>query len=177
MKIKIVPLTITVVLSAVLLFGGWTVYRQFSVEKPLDRVAESVPGVESAQARVTREQVILDLRLSPEADLAEIYRKVTEEGGDRMGGKKVELHVDAGSSEKLEEAWNYSLFEVAEAMENRRYSDIRDAMDRLSERFPGVTAHTEMDEDNVYIRLVEGESAKFVVLPRKPVMLGVWPSA
>jgi hypothetical protein len=177
MKIKIIPLTLAAVLSAVLLFGGWTVYRQYSVEEPVSRVAQSVTGVESAHAKLEAGQLVLDLKLSPEANLAEIYREVMQEAGQRFRGKKLELNVESSVSDKLEEAWRYSLFEVAEAMENRRYSDIRKAMDHLQERFPGVTAYTEMDQDNVYIRLVEGEHAKFVVLPRQPVMLEVWQDA
>ena len=85
--------------------------------------------------------------------------------------------MTAPGSEVLDKAWSYSLFDVAEAMENRKYSGVRDAMAKLSERFPGVTAVTDIDENNVYISLRDGDAAKFVVLPRQPATLGVWPNA
>ena len=177
MKLKLVPLTITVAVTAALLFGGWTAYRHYAVEKPIDRIAASVPGVRSASASMENGQVVLKVKLEADASLADIYRQVKRDGAASIGGNKLELQVDSNTSDKLEQAWSYSLFDVAESMENRHYSNLRAAMDKLSKQFPGVTATTEMDEDNVYVRLVDGQSSKFVVLPRQPASLGVWPNA
>lgn len=177
MKIRIVPVAITAVLSAGLLFGGWTAYAHYAVEKPLDRVAASVPGVQSADAKISKGEVVVNVKLNADADLAEVYRKVKEDGASQIGSRKLELQVDSEGSSRLEKAWSYSLFDVAESMETRHYSGIRAAMDKLSQQFPGVTASTEMDADNVYIRLVDGKAAKFIVLPREGAEMGVWPNA
>lgn len=177
MKIKWAPLLLTAALSVALLFGGWAAYRYYAVEQPLDRVAASAPGVRSAESEMTGSQVVLRLQLQPNADLADIYRTIKQEGAAQIGGRAIELNVQSTTSEKLEQAWRYSLFDVAEAMETRRYSGIRDAMSRLSEQFPGVSASTDIDEDHVYIRLQDGEAAKYVVLPRQPAKMGVWPNA
>ncbi|TJY44308.1 hypothetical protein E5161_02675 [Cohnella pontilimi] len=177
MKIRVMPLVLTILLSAALLFGGWTAFRHFSVEKPLDRVAASVPGVLSATTKMSTGQVVVNVHLSPDADLAEVYRKLKQDGSGQIGGKKLELKVDSNASPLLEKAWSYSLFDVAEAMETHRYTGIRDALDKLSGQFKGVTASTDIDADNVYIRLQEGKSAKFVVLPRQAGTMGVWPNA
>jgi hypothetical protein len=69
------------------------------------------------------------------------------------------------------------LFDVAQAMDHRNYSDIPAAMKRVEQQFTGVHASSEMDDVNVYITLVDGDSAKHIVLPRKPEQLGVWPNA
>jgi hypothetical protein len=177
MKIRVMPLTLTAVLSAALLFGGWTAFRHFSVEKPLDHVAAAVPGVQSATTKMSTGQVVVNVKLAPDADLAEVYRRVKQDGANQIGGKKLELNVDSQTSAKLNKAWSYSLFDVAEAMETHHYTGIRDALDKLSQHFTGVTASTDMDADNVYIRLQDGKSAKFVVLPRQPATMGVWPNA
>ncbi|TFE30041.1 hypothetical protein [Cohnella luojiensis] len=176
-KLKILPITITAALTAALLFGGWFAYRHYGVEQPLDRVANAIDGVESAQIEMSTEQVKVNLKLAPNADLGEIYRRIKEDGASEIGGKQLELSASAKVSPRLEKAWSYSLFDVAEAMENRKYSGIRDAMANLSKQFPGVTVTTDMDDENVYISMRDGDSAKFVVLPRQPAMLGVWPNA
>lgn len=177
MKLKLTPLLLTAALSVALLFGGWSAYRHYAVEQPLDRVAAAAPGVRSAESVMAGGQVVLRLELMPNADLAEIYRKIKQDGADQIGGRTIEMNVKSPSSDKLEQAWRYSLFDVAEAMETRRYSGIREAMDKLSTQFPGISATTDMDEDNVYIRLQDGQAAKFVVLPRQPAMMEVWPNA
>ncbi len=181
MKLKILPLTLTAAVTASVLFGGWFAYRHYGVEQPLDRVANSVPGVESAQVEMTSEQVKVKVTLAPDADLGEVYRLIKRDGASEIGGKQLELAAaakdDAKDGARLEKAWSYALFDVAEAMENRKYSGIRNTMAQLSERYPGVTAKTDMDENNVYISMRDGDAAKFVVLPRQPATLGVWPNA
>ena len=176
-KIKLLPITITAALTAAILFGGWFAYRHYGIEKPLDKVAVSVPGVEAANIDMTGALVRISVELDPGANLGDVYRKIKQDGAGEIGSRQLELKVTAPGSELLDKAWSYSLFDVAEAMENRKYSGVRDAMAKLSERFPGVTAVTDIDENNVYISLRDGDAAKFVVLPRQPATLGVWPNA
>jgi len=176
-KIKILPITITAALTAAILFGGWFAYRHYGVEKPLDRVANSVTGVDTARVEMGNGLVKVKVQLDPNANLGEVYRKIKQDGAGEIGAKQLELEPSAASNELLEKAWSYSLFDVAEAMENHKYSGIRDAMEELSKQFPGVTVKTDMDETNVYISMKDGNAAKFVVLPREPVMLGAWPNA
>ncbi|MFD0670372.1 hypothetical protein [Cohnella sp. GCM10027633] len=178
MKLRLLPITITAIATAALLFGGWFAYRHYGIEQPLDRIANAVPGVTSAVVETTNGHVNIEVKLEPNADIGEVFRRVKTDGATEIGGKSLTLTAgEAQSSEKLEQAWSYALFDVAQAMENRQYTGIREAMDKLSDKYPGVTADTAMDEDNVYVTLRDGASAKFVILPREPATLEVWPNA
>lgn len=177
MKLKIVPMTLTAALTAVFLFGGWFVYRHYGVERPLDRIAADVPGVKSASSELRGGEVVVTVELKPDADLATVYNQIRKNGDRAIGSKKLELNASADVSEQLNDAWSYSLFDIAEAMETHRYSGVREAMDKLSARFPGVTAKTSIDDDNVYISIRDKEAAKFVVLPREGARQAVWPNA
>ncbi|CAM3946059.1 hypothetical protein COLU111180_15980 [Cohnella lubricantis] len=177
MKLRWIPVAITAVLSAALLFGGWYAYGQYGVEQPLDRVANAIPGVESADTNRSISSVELQLKLSPDADLAEVYRRVQEEGAQAIGDKTLKLKVDDSSDPALEKAWSHALFDVAEAMDHKKYSEIRTAMDQLTKQYPEIEADTQMDGTNVYIRLRSGAAVKFVILPRESEKLGVWPNA
>ncbi|MFC5699934.1 hypothetical protein ACFPVX_01460 [Cohnella faecalis] len=178
MKLRVWPLTVTAALSAALLFGGWFAYRHYGVEQPLDRIAAAVPGVQAATTEMRTGEVVVNVELAPDANLSDVYNRIKNDGQSAIGSKKVELKATAHkSSELLDKAWSHALFDVAEAMENHRYSGVRDAMDKLSQQFGGVTATTSMDEDNVYISLRDGTAAKFVVLPREGAAMGVWPNA
>jgi hypothetical protein len=177
MKLRMVPMAITAALSAALLFGGWYAYGHYGVEKPLDRIAQAVPGVESAQTSRSASEVRLTLRLSPDADLASVYRQIEQDGAQSIGGKDLELEVNAPSDPKLEKMWGQALFDVAEAMDHRTYSGIRDAMAELEKQYPGLATATEMDDTNVYVTLKYQGAVKYVVLPREPQKLEVWPNA
>lgn len=177
MKLRILPITITAALSAALLFGGWFAYRHYGVEQPLDKITNAIPGVKSSEVVMTNSHVLVKVELKPDANLSEVYRSVEREGAGVIGNKQLEIDPVEMESPRLEKAWSYALFDVAEAMENRKYSGVRDAMSKLTEKFPGVTVSTEMDEVNVYISLRDGDKAKFVILPRQPATLGVWTNA
>ncbi|THF78418.1 hypothetical protein [Cohnella fermenti] len=177
MKLRILPVAITAVLSAALLFGGWYAYGHYGVEKPLDKVASSLPGVVSAETSNSVNKVVLTVKLSSEADLADIYHKVRTEGSGSIGSKSLELVISEPEDAQLEKAWRSALFEVAEAMEHREYSGVKDAMDELMEQVPGLEAETEMDDTNVYVSLRMGDAAKYVILPRSGQEMGVWPNA
>ncbi|WP_239614232.1 hypothetical protein [Cohnella mopanensis] len=185
-KIKIIPLTITAALTAAILFGGWFTYRHYGVEQPLDRVANSIEGVESAKVVMSNGHVDIKVKLASDANLGDVYRLIKNKGASEIGNKELELSATAAATDtsvtsqsnaRLDKVWSYALFNVAESMENRKYSGIRDTMSKLSEQFPGVTVTTDMDEDNVYISMHDGDAAKYVVLPRQPAMLGAWPNA
>ncbi|QMV44420.1 hypothetical protein [Cohnella cholangitidis] len=179
-KLKLIPLTITAAITAAILFGGWFTYRHYGVEQPLDRVANSIDGVESAQVEMSNGHVKVNVKLAADADLGEVYRKIKNDGAGEIGSKQLELAATAAISQdnaRLDKAWSYALFDVAEAMENRKYSGIRDTMAKLSEQFAGVTVTTDMDDQNVYISMRDGDAAKFIVLPRQPATLGAWPNA
>lgn len=177
MKLRWIPVAITAALSAALLFGGWYAYGRYGVEQPLDRVAKSIPGVESAQTSRSASSVNLQLKLSPNADLAEVYREIQEQGSGAIAGKTLNLSIDEPSDPALEKAWSYALFDVAEAMDHQKYSEIRTAMDELTKQYPAIQADTQMDDTNVYIRLRSGNAVKYVILPRQAEKLGVWPNA
>lgn len=177
MKLRILPLTITAVLAAALLFGGWFAYRHYGVEQPLDKITNAIPGVESSEVDITNSHVKVTVNLKPEANLSEVIRHVERDGADVIGSKQLEIDATTKESPSLEKAWSYALFDVAEAMETRKYSGVRAAMDKLVEKYPNLTITTDMDESNVYISMRDGNEAKFIILPRQPATLGVWPNA
>jgi uncharacterized protein YueI len=69
------------------------------------------------------------------------------------------------------------MFPVAEAMENKKYTQISSTVEQMKKKKTGIKADTDMDSNNVYIRLSEGNATKFIVLPRQSQQMGVWPNA
>lgn len=176
-KLRLGPLLATAAVTAAILFGGWFAYQYYGIERPLDKYANALPGVEAADVNTRSGEVVIDLRLGPDAELAELYASLRRKSGGAFGAAKLEIRTEALSNDRLEQAWDYALFDVAEAMENRKYAGVRSAMERLESEFAGLTVVTSIDDNNVYITLRAGDAAKFVVLPREPQMLGVWPDA
>jgi len=177
-KKQIVVAISAAVLSAVLLFGGWTVYDKVAVAAPIERAVSGLPDVIKADKPVMgREQVKIGLELSDSANIREIYNAINKDAADAIDGRKLQLDVQSAKDEQLEELWQSALFAVAQAMETKSYSDIPGAMEQAAQPYENVTVSTEMDEDNVYITMKNGKSVKIAVLPRVPVQLEVWSNA
>ncbi|MNJ43035.1 hypothetical protein D3C77_380230 [compost metagenome] len=62
-------------------------------------------------------------------------------------------------------------------MENKQYTEIETALARLEQEHGSLQASADMDDDNVYVTLSYGTASKYVILPRVPQKLGVWPNA
>lgn len=176
-QIRIVPVMLTALLSGAVLFGGWFGYRHYMVEKPLAVTFSGIEGASASDPVVTDDRVTVEITLDGTASLAEVYRNILEQSGGALGGRELDLVIRQERNEKLEEIWSSALFAVAQAMETRRYADIPETARRLEAAHPGLAVETEMDDRNVYITMMLESAVKYVVLPRQPAVLGVWPNA
>jgi len=177
LKLRLVPVLITSLLSAALLFGGWYMYRQFVIQEPLQKIVNSYEGVKSSRITINQDEVALKLDLQPGTNLRELVQHISTEGQSAIGGRTLNLEVVQHSSEVLDEIWDKAMFSVAEAMESRKYTLIPFTLNQLKEQYNGVTATTEIDDKNVYVSLTNGKESKFIILPRKPETMGVWNNA
>ena len=177
MKIKWIPAVIAVIVTSGLLFGGWYGYKQIVLEQPFEKIVNQLDGIKAAKPVFENSRITVELQLEDGADLRDIYQGIRTEGASVIGNRELQLDIRENSNDRLDHLWSSMLFEVAQAMETREYSDIPSAMKKLEQENEGVTVRTEMDEINVYITMHDGESTKYIVLPRIPAVMGVWPNA
>jgi len=176
MKFRILPIALTVVISGSLLFGGWFVYKQVKVQNPLQNIATEYDGVNKAQLNITRDEVVVKLDIEPGTRLPGLVQQLKTEGKSILGKRTLKLDVKEHTTANINEFWDKAMFPVAEAMENKRYTQIVDKLKEM-EQGSNVKVITEMDDQNVYISLTDGKGSKFIILPRDPNVLGVWKNA
>ncbi|MDT3426773.1 hypothetical protein J2Z22_002307 [Paenibacillus forsythiae] len=177
MKIRLIPVVLTALLSGALLFGGWFLYREFAVQEPLEKVVSSYEGVKQSHITINRNEVTLKLDLQPGTKLRELVQYINTEGKSIIGDRTIKLDVEEHSSQVLDDYWDQALFSVAEAMESRKYTAIPEALKKLSAQYKNVAVTTEIDDKNVYVSLSDGKESKFIILPREPETMGVWNNA
>lgn len=175
MKLRLVPVVLSVLVSSIVLFGGWFVYHSVAMESPLSGMINSIDGVEHSELEVASDQVTVFVQLKPDASLRAITQNIKTLGASIIKDRKLVIQVTNVSTDTLDRVWSNALFGVAQAMESRQYSEIPAALKQLTALHKGIAAMTEMDDDNVYIRLMHAGHSKFVILPREPAAMGVWP--
>lgn len=176
MKLRVMPIMLTVVISGALLFGGWFIYKQVNLQNPLEKIVTEYDGVNTAELNITRNEVIVKIDIEPNTRLTGLVEQLNSEGKSIIGDRKLKLDVVDRSSDAINDFWDQAMFTVAEAMENKRYTQIVDEL-KVMEQNSSVKAITEMDDKNVYISLTDGEASKVIILPRDPGVLGVWNNA
>ncbi|RUT47612.1 hypothetical protein EJP82_04315 [Paenibacillus anaericanus] len=177
MKLRTWPIVITVAVSALLLFGGWFAYRQWVVENPLKKLVTEYEGVNAVQFDITRTQVDLKLKLEPGTDISGLVKHIEQDGKGFIGNRTLKLDVEDNSSPALDKLWEQALFSVAQAMENKQYTEITATLEKLEQQDNSLQTSAEIDDKNVYITLTNGENSKFIILPRIPQKMGVWSNA
>ncbi|EXX91165.1 hypothetical protein BG53_05325 [Paenibacillus darwinianus] len=176
-NLRPMPIVLTAAISGAVLFGGWFAYADLAVEKPLKQTITSVKGVAEAKPVLTKDTVTVELALDDQADLRTVYNQIRKKGASEIGNRELVINIKQKEDAGLERIWSAVLFDLAQAMENRRYAEIPAAADRLMKENEGLTVDTEMDETNVYLTLRLNGAVKFVILPRIPETMGGWPNA
>ncbi|TXK81372.1 hypothetical protein [Paenibacillus sp. N3.4] len=176
MKLRLLPVVISIVISSAVLFGGWFAYTSFAMENPLSNLISQVPGVASSTMKLTNDRVDIEVNLKADANLKTVVDTIHKEGASIIGKRTVRIDVKGNPSADLEQWWSKALFEVAQAMETKHYADIPTTLQKYAADVPNMKVDSQMDENNVYIRLTNGDATKFIMLPRKSTQMGVWPN-
>lgn len=176
LKLRLLPVVLSVLVSASVLFGGYFAYQSYAMESPLENVVSAIPGVELESIKISGNQAELELKVASGTNLREVYSQIQNEGRSTLGGRELKLKVVNEPTERLEQWWSSALFEVAQAMETKQYAQIPKTLEERSANSEGVKATTEMDDKFVYITITDGNNSKYVMLPRTPAKLGVWPN-
>ncbi|MCY9657237.1 hypothetical protein P5G65_25745 [Paenibacillus chondroitinus] len=175
MKLRLLPVVLSVIISAGVLFGGWFAYTSFAMENPLSDIISKVPGVTSSTMKLDKDRVDIEVSLQADANLRTVVERINKDGASIIGKRTVNIQIKDNPSEKLNEWWSKALFEVAQAMETKHYADIPTTLQKYASDIPNMKVESEMDQTYVYIRLTDGDATKFIMLPRSTQM-GVWPN-
>ncbi|AOZ91307.1 hypothetical protein [Paenibacillus crassostreae] len=176
MKIRIIPVVLTVIISGGLLFGGWFTFRQVAQQTPLENIVNHYEGINQSTLEISPNEVVVKIDVEPGTKLSGLVQQINSEGKSIIDGRTLKLDVVDHSNDALDDFWDEALFPVAEAMENRRYTQIVEKLQEM-EQDSTVQVTTEMDDKNVYVGLTDGEGSKFIILPREPEVLEVWNNA
>ncbi|GAB7387563.1 hypothetical protein BSNK01_14000 [Bacillaceae bacterium] len=166
MKIRTVPVIVSLLVTALLLFGGYAVYARYFIERPIIEAASALADVKVEDVRVTKDKLALDVRLDERARLLEAYRRLSEIAAEKAAHREVEIRFANVETGDLRSLWEKEYFAIAEAMDLRKYSQIPAIVAGWKQKYALKAAESRMDEKHVYIYLEDGQGRFFAVLPR-----------
>ncbi|NGZ74282.1 heavy-metal-associated domain-containing protein [Saccharibacillus alkalitolerans] len=168
MKIRMLPVALTAALSLILLLGGWFLYRQTAIERPIEKMLSQYPGVTSAQVDITQKQAVLKLDLQSDVDLRGMIAQLRKEEGALLKTRSIKLDIADHSTPEIDELWKQASFSVAEAMANKRYTMIPSTLSKIESENGNYTISSDMDDHYVYVALSSAsdkKANKYIILP------------
>jgi hypothetical protein len=169
--IRALPVTLSLISTLVMLFGGWFLYQQFYVQKPIEAFIEGKKHIVLNDLQIQNDTVIVDLDFKNGDQFAADYQEINQFIMDKTGGKKVQIRLPE-QGEELKRVWTEEYFELEEAIQKQEYSRIPSIIEEIKRSKVLENTMTSMDKENIYIYLQKGSDHLYAVLPRKPLQGG-----
>ncbi|CEH30058.1 hypothetical protein AM501_19820 [Aneurinibacillus migulanus] len=166
MKIRPLPIFLSILFSSLLLFGGWYVFQNQFVKKPISKEIATMQGVKLNDVAIARDAITLNVSFSNSDKFADDYKKVKKIASEKANGKPIKIEFDS-PNKNLKKIWDENAFAIAEAMELHTYSKIPGVLDQIKQKHQLKNVSSYMDDQYVYIYLNDGKSPYYAVLPRE----------
>jgi len=157
---------IVFVISLLLFFGGWYLYQNISIKNPINESASSIEGIKVTDLEIDKKSVTLSVNFYDIDNFQATYELIEETISPYLNNRSLNIEIVNKGNEKLNLAWNKSYFYIAEAIENKEYSLIPQAIDNMKKEYNLDHAGYTMDGSNIYIDLQQNDAALYFVIPR-----------
>jgi hypothetical protein len=165
MKIRPLPIFLSFFITACLLFGGWFVYGEQFVKKPIRDEVEKLNGVSLHEIKVGRQQVTMMISLQDPKKFQSNYQQIKRIAKEKAGNKKVVIDFKSAENE-MQTIWEDIQLQIAEAIDLHQYSRIQQVFESLKGKKVITDYVLRIDEEAIYIYMTNGDSPFYKVLTR-----------
>lgn len=162
---RVEVVTAVALLTVAVLLGGHLAYIRLFVEKPLLRSLEQIAGVEKVRLSQADDRYVVTLELARVNDLAQVYRRAEELSRESLGPGNFLLKVADKRNPALENLYYRVHYYVEEALAQGNFSVAAEKI-AAAAKSAGVKERFYVDEDHVYLELVQGENYLYEVRSR-----------
>jgi hypothetical protein len=166
MRVRALPILLSLITTLFILFGGWFFYQQYYLQRPIQSFIENKSSVVLKGLEISKDTINVDLDFKNAAtfpqDYQDIYNYITE----RANGKAVIIHIPEQGA-KMKDLWSENYFGFAEAVQHQQYSRIPTLVEQIKQTQKLDKSIARMDGKNIYVYLQKGSDHLYAVLPQK----------
>jgi hypothetical protein len=166
-NIRVLPAVLSLLVTLIVLFGGYFAYQWFQIEKPLKNAIDSTPHVTLEELRVDPDQIRIQLKADENFSFVEDYFPLRKRVHSLAAGRKVNIELKDRTDSVLEKAWNEMVFGVTEAVVQRDYTQIPETVETVAKNAK-IRHEVAMDEQFVYVALHHQDHSLYRVLSLEP---------
>ncbi|NLG86948.1 MAG: hypothetical protein GX489_07000 [Firmicutes bacterium] len=169
---KIDLVVVLALLTLLILIGGHVAYERIFIEHPLLNQLQSIPGVVTASVEKATDSYNITLDSTVNNNLPTIYRQAAEVAQHILGSNHFALRIIDNRTTALENIyWQIQIY-IEEAVAQGNFSVAAEKISELAKQ-AGVQANFYVDEERVYLELLQNEAYLYAVRPRTIPQKGV----
>lgn len=168
-RIRVIPTLIVMVTALVVFFGGWLMYRNFGLVRPLERELSSTAPVQNVKVVVNNQTREVQVTVKKIPDLMTTYTAIKDKVSFTLGSDVKVTIMDHRSKELTDLYQNYQPL-IFEGIAKGSYTSMIDSLKNRAEKDGISNARITMDKNNIYIQLEKGSDYLYEVLPYRELM-------
>jgi len=167
-EFRVVIALLTVALTVAILFGGYSAYNVYGIEKPVKNQLSSLEPV--SEVVITKENQIYDIRvkLSMVDNLQSAYNHIEKTLKQRFAADEYHLQIIDNRNEKLEQLYS----DLQPAMQQAAaQSEFVWLNDQLTEKCSQMELKHELgvDEEKIYIQVQDADHYLYEIIARPSI--------
>lgn len=162
-RIRFVPVLLIFGVTLTVLFGGWIVYRDYGLVRPLKQELTNSKQVETVAVnlRGSNRQIAVTLKQVP--DLQSAYREIRTTVKEAMH-TDLQIQIHDQRTPELERLFQSYQPVIFSGIDRGDYTNMIDTIAQRAGK-DGIHAIITMDRDNLYIQLEKGNHYLYEVIP------------
>lgn len=152
--------------------GGWALFRERTVDEPLQRAYQSFNYVK--ECRIVRKQDGVNVRLvlAPVDDLRRAYLELEKKGKEVLGRTPFTVEIGDDRTQELNEVYYRAHFVIQEGIATGRFLAMDETLEKMPK--PGVARwRVFVDERRVYVQFHDDKGhSLYEIVERAPVSNG-----
>lgn len=166
MKIRLVPVILSLIITLLVLFGGWWVYESVHIKQPIGALLDKAAHVTDYSIEVRPNHITVEVQVDAAFTLKGHYIDLLEQIKEATRHQNVTLTLKDEPDEVLLARWNELYFTLAEGIHTRNYRTMLDRLEEVAQE-ETVRLQVAMDREHLYVFLQESESGAslFQALP------------
>ncbi|MCY0876611.1 MAG: hypothetical protein OWT28_10145 [Firmicutes bacterium] len=161
-RIRILPTISALILTFAILFGGFQVYKNYELVRPLVAQLRQIPSVLSVQVATTGQSPAVYLKLGPVSDLQTTYSTISTDVTNTLG-TPVGIYLQDKSTPYLRNLYEFMQPTLRQDIAQSEYTRMIADLDQMAAR-DGVKARVTMNAQDIFIQLAKGNAYLYAIV-------------
>ncbi|BCJ85439.1 hypothetical protein [Effusibacillus dendaii] len=163
-RIRLLPTLIFFAAAMILLFGGWTLYRDFGLVRPLEQELKGTHQVVQVDVTVKGTQKSITVSMNRVDDLQTAYRDIIDKVSETFNTETTVKIRDKRTPE-MEALFQAYQPVIYEGISKGSFTDMIDTIQKRAKQDGMSRAVVTMDRENIYVQLEQADHYLYEVIP------------